>query len=81
VVALGGDIALDWQPGQTLWLSWIDYNSAGFDHGLAIDNVSVSAAVTAVPEPASYALMGAGLLGLAALQRRRRAAAARDERA
>jgi len=69
VVALGGDIALDWQPGQTLWLSWIDYNSAGFDHGLAIDNVLVTGAVSAVPEPASLALMAAGL-GLLALRRR-----------
>ncbi|QPF74762.1 PEP-CTERM sorting domain-containing protein [Roseateles sp. DAIF2] len=71
VVALGGDIALDWQPGQTLWLTWVDYNSAGFDHGLAIDNVLVTGAVSAVPEPAGYALLSLGLLGLLALQRRR----------
>jgi len=75
VQALGGDIALDWQPGQTLWVTWIDYNSAGYDHGLAIDNVYVSAALPlpAVPEPGTYGLMAAGLLALALRARQRRA--------
>ena len=41
VMMLGGDIATDWQAGQTLWITWIDYNSPGFDHGLAIDDVMI----------------------------------------
>lgn len=68
VVSMGGDIALDWQPGQTLWLTWIDYNSAGYDHGVAIDNLLVTGAVTAVPEPGSVGLLVAGL-GLLAWRR------------
>jgi hypothetical protein len=71
-VTLGGDIATDWQAGQTLWITWIDYNSSGFDHGLAIDNVSLSVAVTAVPEPASIAMLLAGLGIVGASVRRAR---------
>ncbi len=72
---LGGDIALNWQQGQTLWFTWIDYNSAGFDHGVAIDNVYVSAAVPtstpAVPEPSTHALMVVALLTLGVAKRAR----------
>lgn len=72
VVYMGGDIAVDWQPGQTLWLTWIDYNSAGYDHGVAIDNVLVTGAVTAVPEPAAASL---AIAGFGVLVWRRRVAA------
>lgn len=72
-VLRGGDIALEWEAGQTLWITWIDYNSAGFDHGLAIDNVSLSVAIPAVPEPASIALLAAGLGIVGAAARRKRA--------
>lgn len=72
-IALGGDIALDWQTGQTLWITWMDYNSKGFDHGLAIDDVYLSVAnpVTQVPELDSWALLAAGLCGLSLARRRR----------
>ncbi len=41
--------------------------------GLGLDDVSLLANVNAVPEPASVALMGLGILGLAAARRKRKA--------
>lgn len=58
---------LSWAPGTDLWIRWFDANSAGEDQGLGIDDLSF----TAIPEPASLALLtlgGALLLG----SRRRR---------
>lgn len=69
---LGGTLNLTWNSGETLWVRWIEENNTGNDHGLAIDNVSLS--VTAVPEPETYALMLAGLGVIGGLARRRRAA-------
>ncbi len=38
-----GDLTgLDWQPGDTLWIRWLDFNEVGGDHGLLIDNVSLN---------------------------------------
>ncbi len=37
----GSLAALNWQPGQTLWLRWVENNDAGNDHGLAIDDFSM----------------------------------------
>lgn len=70
VPSLGGVLATTgWAPGQTLWLRWAENNDSGNDHGLAIDDFSL--AVTAVPEPASTALLLAGLGALGLLARRR----------
>lgn len=68
---LGGVVGTQWAVGDTLWLRWVDLNDTGNDHGLAIDNLSLS--VTAVPEPGTLAMWMAGLAGLGYVARRRRA--------
>ena len=55
-------------PGQELFLRWRDSNDAGNDHGLGIDDLTVS--VSVVPEPSSLVL--GGLLGLAVARWRAR---------
>ncbi|CAN5347636.1 hypothetical protein BH11PSE9_BH11PSE9_35450 [soil metagenome] len=62
VSGLGGNVNASWDAGQTLWVRWTERNDIGSDHGLAIDNLTLSVAVTPVPEPETYALMFAGLL-------------------
>lgn len=34
---------LNWAAGQQLWIRWVERNDEGNDHGLAIDNVSLTA--------------------------------------
>jgi PEP-CTERM motif len=68
----GGTIDSDWSAGQTLWVRWTERNDVGNDHGLAIDNLSLSvSAVTPVPEPSTYALFFAGLCAVGYVARRR----------
>ena len=66
----GGTLSTSWAPGDTLWIRWIDSNDLGNDHGLAIDDVSLSVP-SAVPEPGAYALWLAGMATLGFLARRR----------
>jgi hypothetical protein len=73
VTGLGGTLSgLNWANGDTLWIRWQYLNNSGNDHGLAIDNLSVSvAAATPVPEPSQYALLLAGLGAIGLVTRRR----------
>jgi hypothetical protein len=64
VANLGGTINASWNAGDTLWLRWVETNDTGSDHGLAIDNFSMTANITAVPEPTSLAF-AIGLMGVA----------------
>lgn len=56
--------------GATLWIRWTDFDSAGADDGLAIDNVSVTAVRpfgTPVPESLPVGMFAAVFVGLLAL--------------
>ncbi|MFT3787849.1 MAG: hypothetical protein QM770_17035 [Tepidisphaeraceae bacterium] len=53
-------------PNQELWIRFFDSDSAGSDHGLSVDNVSVS--FTLLPEPST--VLGGLALGALALRRR-----------
>jgi MYXO-CTERM domain-containing protein len=69
VNGVGGTVVTPWAPTQTLWVRWTENNDVGNDHGLAIDNFSLS--VTAVPETDTWAMLLAGL-GLIGFVGRRR---------
>lgn len=73
VASLGGTVATTWGATDTLWIRWTDIDNTGSDHGLAIDNVSVSVTAAVVPEPSSYALLLAGIGAIGFLARRRHA--------
>jgi hypothetical protein len=56
---LGGTImGLSWQPGESLWLRWIEKNDSAFDHALAIDNFSFTAGAAVVPEAGTAVVFG-----------------------
>lgn len=64
----GSNFSVSLAPGQEIWFRWYDNNDTGTDNGFGIDNVTFSA----IPEPSSFAsLAGLGILGVAALRRRR----------
>jgi uncharacterized protein len=45
-VAVSSTLNLNWANNDTLWFRWIDNNDAGNDHGLAIDDLSISTTTT-----------------------------------
>lgn len=52
VNGVGGDLrGLGWAPGATLWLRWVELNDVGNDHGLAIDDVSLTLALPDTTAP------------------------------
>lgn len=70
---LGGTVSsLSWDPGDTLWIRWIENNDTGNDHGMGVDNFQLT--YTLVPEPGAMALSAFGAAGLLALALRRRSA-------
>ena len=48
-------------PGQQIFLRWLDIDDSGNDHGLGVDDFSITFA--AVPEPGTVALAGLAALG------------------
>jgi hypothetical protein len=74
VAGRGGVINTQWNASDTLWVRWAEVNDPANDHGLAIDNVYFAAgdaAPAAVPLPAPFALIAAGLGVLGWLSRYR----------
>jgi hypothetical protein len=57
-------------PGDSIFIRWLDIDDSGNDHGLAVDDFSFSA--FAVPEPSAAALMGLASFGLICWRRIRR---------
>ena len=63
----GGSLAnLNWSAGSTLWFRWIETNDAGNDHGLAIDDVSIT--ITDNDSPPSVTLSLSAATGSEAAQ-------------
>ena len=49
-----------WNPGEDLWLRWSNPDDAGNDHGLAIDDLTISANVPAEVNSAQSGLASVG---------------------
>jgi MYXO-CTERM domain-containing protein len=63
VAGRGGNISVNWNQNDTLWLRWAERNDVANDHGLAIDDLRFSAGSAPAPVPVPPAL---GLLALGA---------------
>lgn len=59
-------------PGEEIFLRWLDFDDSGNDHGFGVDDFSVSFSAAVAPEPASATLVGLGALGLMFYRRNRR---------
>lgn len=73
VASRGGTISsLTWNDSEKLWIRWVENNDVGNDHGLAIDNFTLTATSSPVPEPSAMAIVGGfGMLALFMAARRR----------
>lgn len=69
-IAYGATLNLTIAPGAEFYFRWRDLNNVGNDHGVAMDDLSVSYTTVVVPEPAVLGLAGLPIL---AMVRRRRA--------
>jgi hypothetical protein len=71
---MGTITGLTLAQGDSILLRWSGANASGNDHGLAIDDFSLTANTNTIPEPASWAMLiaGFGLVGAAARNQRRR---------
>ena len=70
IAGLGDTVTgLSIAPGNEIWIRWSDANSSGADHGMGIDNFSIT---FSVPEPSSGVLLGLGLICLLNRVRRRK---------
>jgi hypothetical protein len=58
-------------PGDSIFLRWLDVDDSGNDHGLAVDDLTVSASIAA-PEPSTAALLGLLSFGALCWRRNRR---------
>jgi hypothetical protein len=56
------NLAINLAAGEYIMFRWRDIDHPGSDHGLAIDNFSLTAAP--IPEPSTYVLIALGLGGL-----------------
>ena len=56
-------------PGDEIFLRWLDIDDSGNDHGFGIDDLTVS--FSAVPEPSSAVLAGLGFVALISWRRSR----------
>jgi PEP-CTERM putative exosortase interaction domain len=69
----GAGTSISVAPGQEIWIRWYDFNSTALtDHGLAVDDFSITFTTTAIPEPGTFILMAAGAVGSGALALGRR---------
>lgn len=57
---------------SSFWIRWNDVDALGADDGMAVDNFSLKARSSAVPEPGSLMLAGIALFGLFSTRRRSR---------
>jgi hypothetical protein len=71
--ALSSTVSATVPAGSEIWIRWTDLNNTGNDHGLALDDLTVTATFnSAVPEPGTLALLGLiALPGIALLRRRK----------
>lgn len=65
---------LNWQHGESLWITWTQPNQTGVDPVLLIDDVVFWAAANPIPEPANmaYMIMAGLLAGFSFVYRRKR---------